>query len=90
MNDEEIFLSFLHHRRVQVADIDQLSNSVPSDNFVITLKNAVPKLKRVKHFVDGDDLKFMLFPRENVDKFDANEISFGYETSSFDLIISLG
>ncbi len=71
-------------------DIDQLSNSVPSDNFVITLKNAVPKLKRVKHFVDGDDLKFMLFPRENVDKFDSNEISFGYETSSFDLIIALG
>ena len=71
-------------------DIDQLSNSVPSDNFVITLKNAVPKLKRVKHFVDGDDLKFMLFPRENVDKFDASEISFGYETSSFDLIIALG
>ncbi len=71
-------------------DIDQLSNSVPSDNFVITLKNAVPKLKRVKHFVDGDDLKFMLFPRENVDKFDASEISFGYETSSIDLIIALG
>ncbi len=71
-------------------DIDQLSNSIPSDNFVVTLKNAVPKLKRVKHFVDGDDLKFMLFPRENADKFNANEISFGYEASAFDLIISLG
>ena len=71
-------------------DIDQLTNIVPSENFVITLKNAVPKLKRVKHFVDGDDLKFMLFPRENVDKFDPSEISYGYESANFDLIISIG
>lgn len=68
-------------------DIDQLSNVIPSENFVITLKNAVPKLKRVKHFVDGDDLKFMLFPREDAELFDSNEISYGYETANFDLII---
>lgn len=68
-------------------DIDQLTNVIPSENFVITLKNAVPKLKRVKHFVDGDDLKFMLFPRENAESFDSKEISFGYEVANFDLII---
>jgi len=71
-------------------DIDQLGSSIPSENFVITLKNAVPKLKRVKHFVDGDDLKFMLFPRENVEKFDPSEISYGLESANFDLIISVG
>ncbi len=71
-------------------DIDQLSSSIPSENFVITLKNAVPKLKRVKHFVDGEDLKFMLFPRENVEKFDPSEISYGLESANFDLIISVG
>lgn len=71
-------------------DIDQLTSTVPSENFVITLKNAVPKLKRVKHFVDGEDLKFMLFPRENADKFDPSEISYGQESANFDMIISVG
>lgn len=71
-------------------DIDQLTDSLPSENFVITLKNAVPKLKRVKHFVDGEDLKFMLFPRENAEKFNPSDISHSYESASFDLVIALG
>lgn len=71
-------------------DIDQLTSNVPSENFVITLTNAVSKLKRVKHFVDGDDLKFMLFPRDNASKFEASEITHGYEATGFDMIVIIG